>query len=61
MTPIEKKNKEGRTDDEERDYREFLAKAKREEEKAEKKRQMEVREAERRKKEFNMSPWASRM
>ena len=61
MTPTEKINEERRTDDGDRDYREFLAKAKREEEKAEKKRQMEVREAEQRKKEFNMSPWASRM
>ena len=59
--PIHDPGQEGRTDGEESDYQEFLAKAKREEENAEKKRQKDTQEAERRKKEFNMSPWASRM
>ncbi|TVY36674.1 hypothetical protein LOCC1_G007581 [Lachnellula occidentalis] len=40
------------------DYGKFLAKAKKDAEKAEKKRLKEVEEAERRKREVNMSPWA---
>ena len=40
------------------DYESFLAKAKKDEEKLEKKRLKEFEEAARRKREFNMSPWA---
>jgi hypothetical protein len=44
-----------------RDYELFLEKAKKDEEKAEKAKLREIREAERRRKEFNLSPWAGRM
>ncbi|EPE37144.1 hypothetical protein GLAREA_09307 [Glarea lozoyensis ATCC 20868] len=47
------------------DFEKFLEKSRRDEEKLERKREKErereLREAERRKKEVNMSPWASRM
>lgn len=47
----------GRTDKEERDYQEFLAKAKKEAEKEEKKRLRKIQAA----RQVNLSPWASRM
>jgi len=43
------------------DYSKFLEKAKKDAEKAEKLKMREIREAERRKREVNMSPWGSRM
>jgi hypothetical protein len=48
---------QGRSDDEERDYQEFLEKAKKDAEKAEKKRLKEIKAA----REVNLSPWASKM
>lgn len=47
----------GRTDEEERDYQQFLDKAKKDAEKQEKKRLREIQAA----REVNLSPWASRM
>ena len=44
-------------DDEAKDYEEFLAKAKKDEENAARKKAREIREA----RERNMSPWAGRM
>lgn len=43
------------------DYSKFLEKAKKDAEKAEKMKIKEIREAERRKREVNMSPWGGRM
>ncbi len=49
--------REGRTDDEERDYQEFLEKARKEEELAERKRLAEIKAA----RQVNLSPWGGRM
>jgi len=46
-----------RSDDEERDYQEFLEKARRDAEKAEKKKLRELKAA----REVNLSPWGNRM
>jgi len=46
-----------RTDDEERDYQEFLEKARIDAEKEERRRLKELKAA----REVNLSPWASRM
>jgi hypothetical protein len=46
------------TTEEANDYEKFLAKARKDAEKLEKKRLKEFEEAERRKREVNMSPWA---
>ncbi len=46
-----------RTDDEARDYEEFMEKARKEAERAEKKRLREIKMA----REVNLSPWGSRM
>jgi hypothetical protein len=46
-----------RTDDEERDYQEFLEKARKEEELAERKRLAEIKAA----RQVNLSPWGGRM
>lgn len=50
-----------RTEDDERDFQMFLAKAKEEEEKAEQRRLIAMKEAQKHHKQVNMSPWASRM
>lgn len=49
------------TTEEADDYEKFLAKARKEAEKLEKKKLKEFEASERRKREVNMSPWASRM
>jgi hypothetical protein len=49
------------SDEEADDYSKFLEKAKKDAEKAEKLKMREIREAERRKREVNMSPWGNRM
>jgi alanyl-tRNA synthetase len=49
------------SDEEADDYSKFVEKAKKDAEKAEKLKMKELREAERRKREVNMSPWGSRM
>jgi len=46
-----------RTDDEERDYQEFLEKARKEEQLAERKRLAEIKAA----RQVNLSPWGGRM
>jgi len=52
---------EERTDEEESDYQEFLAKARRDEEEAERKKIKEAKKAERHQKQVDMNPWSSRM
>jgi len=49
------------SDEEADDYSKFLEQAKKDAEQAEKLKMREIREAERRKREVNMSPWGSRM
>jgi hypothetical protein len=61
VTAIRPEGQGGRTADEERDYQQFLAKAKKDEEKAEKRRLKEIKQAEQHMRQVNMSPWASRM
>jgi hypothetical protein len=46
-----------RSDDEERDYQEFLEKARKDAERAEKKKLREIKAA----REVNLSPWGGRM
>jgi hypothetical protein len=48
-------------DSEARDYELFLEKARKDVEKAEKMKLREIKEAERRRREVNLSPWAGRM
>jgi ADP-ribosylglycohydrolase len=48
-------------DSEARDYELFLEKAKKDAEKAEKMKLKEIREADRRRREVNLSPWGGRM
>jgi hypothetical protein len=48
-------------DSEARDYELFLEKARKDAEKAEKMKLKEIEEAERRRREVNLSPWAGRM
>lgn len=48
---------EERSDDEERDYQVFLEQARKEEERAEKKRLAEIKAA----RQVNLSPWGGRM
>jgi hypothetical protein len=48
-------------DSEARDYELFLEKAREDAEKAEKMKLREIKEAERRRREVNLSPWAGRM
>jgi hypothetical protein len=48
-------------DNEARDYELFLEKARKDAEKAEKMKLREIKEAERRRREVNLSPWAGRM
>ncbi len=51
------RDSQGRTEDEANDYQKFLAKTKKDEEKAEKKRLKEIEKA----RQVTLSPWASRM
>lgn len=51
------RDSQGTTEDEANDYQKFLAKSKKEEEKAEKKRLKEIEKA----RQVTLSPWASRM
>ena len=54
---MHERTREERTDDEERDYQEFLEKARKEEELAERKRLAEIKAA----RQVYLSPWGGRM